>query len=254
MQEDQKIPEGNVHPDNSVLSKDSEFYQPEDNRTTREKLRTMNFKDKVIFIGQYYGLKILAVIAIAAVVLYFILHYAFLKDSVLNIVAVNAQDIATTSAAADTQDFYDAFLKQNHFDPDDVQIGIDSSFNALADDSNSSNMQNIQAIQVNLMAGTDDVVFSDEEFMTSIGETGYLTDITKCLPQDVLDKYTDDLLYVTDVDAKVKMAVGVRLHDNDWIAKSGWFANVKEPVIGICSSAQNQDTAKAFLLYVLGEE
>lgn len=74
------------------------------------------------------------------------------------------------------------------------------------------------------------------------------------LPQDVLDKYTDDLLYVTDVDAKVKMAVGVRLHDNDWIAKSGWFANVKEPVIGICSSAQNQDTAKAFLLYVLGEE
>lgn len=115
-------------------------------------------------------------------------------------------------------------------------------------------MQNIQAIQVKLMAGTDDVVFSDEEFMTGIGETGYLTDITKCLPQDVLDKYTDDLLYVTDVEAKVKMAVGVRLHDNDWIAKSGWFANVKEPVIGICSSAQNQDTAKAFLLYVLGEE
>lgn len=48
MQEDQKIPEGNVHPDNSVLSKDSEFYQPEDNRTTREKLRTMNFKDKAV--------------------------------------------------------------------------------------------------------------------------------------------------------------------------------------------------------------
>ena len=167
---------------------------------------------------------------------------------------MRSSDTCSRKAAADTQDFYDAFLKQNHFDPDDVQIGIDSSLNALADDSNSSNMQNIQAIQVNLMAGTDDVVFSDEEFMTSIGEMGYLTDITKCLPQDVLDKYTDDLLYVTDVDAKVKMAVGVRLHDNDWIAKSGWFANVKEPVIGICSSAQNQDTAKAFLLYVLGEE
>ena len=52
MQENQKIPEGNVHPDNSVLSKDPEFYQPEDNRTTREKLRTMNYKDEVIFIGQ----------------------------------------------------------------------------------------------------------------------------------------------------------------------------------------------------------
>ena len=55
-QEDKKIPEGNVHPDQSVLSENSAFYKPEDNRTTREKLQSMNFKDKIIFIVQYYGL------------------------------------------------------------------------------------------------------------------------------------------------------------------------------------------------------
>ena len=52
-QQNNKKPEGNIHPDNSVLSRDSQLYRPEDTRTTREKLKSMKFKDKVIFIVQY---------------------------------------------------------------------------------------------------------------------------------------------------------------------------------------------------------
>lgn len=253
MQEEHKLPEGNVHPDNSVLSKDSDFYQPEDNRSTREKLKTMNFKDKVIFIAQYYGLKILAIIVIAAVILYFILHWALEKETVLSIMAVNAQNITESSAAADEKSFYDKFLKDNDIDPDDVDVSVDSSLNVVADDSNSSSMANVQSIQVQLMAGTDDVMFADEEFMTSVGEMGYLADLTDYLPQDLLDKYADDIVYATGVDSKKTEAVGIRLKDNQWIKKSGWFANVKEPVIGLCMASQHQDLAEKFLLYVLDE-
>lgn len=253
MQEEHKLPEGNVHPDNSVLSKDSDFYQPEDNRSTREKLKTMNFKDKVIFIAQYYGLKIAAVIIIAIAVIYFILHWVLTKDTVLNIMAVNAQDIMNSSAAADEQSFYDEFLTENDIDPKDVEVSIDSSLNVVADDTNSSSMANIQSIQVQLMAGTDDIMFSDEEFMTSVGEMGYLADLTDHLPQNVLDKYADDIVYATGVDSKKTEAVGIRLKDNEWIKKSGWFANVKEPVLGICMASQNQDLAERFMLYVLDE-
>ena len=57
-QQNNKKPEGNIHPDNSVLSRDSQLYRPEDTRTTREKLKSMKFKDKVVFIVQYYGLKL----------------------------------------------------------------------------------------------------------------------------------------------------------------------------------------------------
>lgn len=253
MQGEQKLPEGNVHPDNSVLSKDSDFYQPEDNRSTREKLATMNFKDKVIFIAQYYGLKIAAIILIAVVVIYFVLHYALAKETVLNIMAVNAQDIMNSSAEADEQSFYEEFMAQNDIDPDKSEIGIDSSLNVVSDDNadQSSTIANMQSVQVQLMAGTEDIMFADEEFLTQVGSMGYLADITKLLPQDVLDEYADDIVYTTLTETQEQVAVGIKLNDNSWIDESGWFANVKGPVIGVCAATQNIDLAKKFAVYVL---
>ena len=252
MPEENKITEGNVHPDHSVLSRDSDFYQPEDTRTTREKLKSMKFKDKVGFIVQYYGLKILAVSAAAALVVYLILHFALAKETALSIMAVNAQDIMTSSAAADEKSFYDDFLKQNGIDPDKVEIGISSNVNVVVDDSDSSSIADIQSVQVQLMAGTDDIIFADEEFFTSIGEMGYLADLSAYLPTDILEQYADEIVYATNIDTNDKIAVGIRLKDNAWIAKSGWFANVKEPMIGICAATQNADLAQKFMLYVLG--
>lgn len=251
-QQNNKKPEGNIHPDNSVLSRNSQLYRPEDTRTTREKLKSMKFTDKVVFIVQYYGLKILAVIAAIALVIYLIVHFAFAKEVVLNIVAVNAQDIATTSAA-DERSFYEDFLKTHVEDTDDAEVGIASNVSVSEDESNSVGMQNLQAIQVQLMAGTVDDVLADEAFATSLGEMGYLADITTILPQDVLDKYADDIVYATSVDTNETAPVGIRLKDNAWLKKSGWYANVENPVIGVSAAADHADLAVDFMLYVLDE-
>lgn len=251
-QQNNKKPEGNIHPDNSVLSRNSQLYRPEDTRTTREKLMSMKFTDKVVFIVQYYGLKILAVIAAVALVIYLIVHFAFAKEVVLNIVAVNAQDIATTSAA-DEQSFYEDFLKTHVEDTDDAEVGIASNVRVSEDESNNAGMQNLQAIQVQLMAGTVDDVLADEAFATSLGEMGYLADITTILPQDVLDKYADDIVYATSVDTNETAPVGIRLKDNAWLKKSGWYANVENPVIGVSAAADHADLAVDFMLYVLDE-
>ena len=251
-QQNNKKPEGNIHPDNSVLSRNSQLYRPEDTRTTREKLKSMKFTDKVVFIVQYYGLKILAVIAAIALVIYLIVHFAFAKEVVLNIVAVNAQDIATTSAA-DEQSFYEDFLKTHVEDTDDAEVGIASNVSVSEDESNSAGMQNLQAIQVQLMAGTVDDVLADEAFATSLGEMGYLADITTILPQDVLDKYVDDIVYATSVDTNETAPVGICLKDNAWLKKSGWYANVENPVIGVSAAADHADLAVDFMLYVLDE-
>ena len=251
-QQNNKKPEGNIHPDNSVLSRNSQLYRPEDTRTTREKLKSMKFTDKVVFIVQYYGLKILAVIAAIALVIYLIVHFAFAKEVVLNIVAVNAQDTATTSAA-DEQSFYEDFLKTHVEDTDDAEVGIASNVSVSEDESNSAGMQNLQAIQVQLMAGTVDDVLADEAFATSLGEMGYLADITTILPQDVLDKYADDIVYATSVDTNETAPVGIRLKDNAWLTKSGWYANVENPVIGVSAAADHADLAVDFMLYVLDE-
>lgn len=246
--------EQNVHPDKSVLSKDSDFYRPEDTRTTREKLKSMNWKDKIIFIAQYYGLKIAAIILCVVFVVYLILHFIFEKDTVLNIMAVNAQNITTISAAADEKSFYDEFLTQNGINPEDVDVSVDSTLNVVADDTNSTSMANIQAIQVQLMAGTDDVMFADEEFMASVGEMEYLADLNDYLSKELMEKYADDIVYATGLDSGEERAIGIRLTDNAWIEKSGWFENVKGPVVGICAGVQNKELSQQFVLYILGEQ
>ena len=57
----------NVRPDFAKLPEDSEFYQPEDKRTTREKLKTMNRKEKAEFIVEYYGINIVVAVVLISV-------------------------------------------------------------------------------------------------------------------------------------------------------------------------------------------
>ena len=47
--------------------------------------------------------------------------------------------------------------------------------------------------------------------------------------------------------------VGIRLKDNAWLKKSGWYVNVENPVIGVSAAADHADLAVDFMLYVLDE-
>ena len=75
----------NVRPDFAKLPEDSEFYQPEDKRTTREKLKTMNRKEKAEFIVEYYGINIVVAVVLISVAIGLVVHFACKKENVLSV-------------------------------------------------------------------------------------------------------------------------------------------------------------------------
>ena len=79
----------NVRPDFAKLPEDSEFYQPEDKRTTREKLKTMNRKEKAEFIVEYYGINIVVAVVLISVAIGLVVHFACKKENVLSVYVVN---------------------------------------------------------------------------------------------------------------------------------------------------------------------
>ena len=110
---------------------------------------------------------------------------------------------------------------------------------------------NIQMIQTQLMANSVDVFFAPEDFFKSLGEFEYLADLNDYLPADVLKKYKDDLVYIKGLDSGKTYPVGIRLKNNKWIKKTGWYKD--EVVVGIADNAKDGDLATALVLEILGE-
>ena len=71
-------------------------------------------------------------------------------------------------------------------------------------------------------------VFSDYDFFYSLGEFDYFTDIRECFPEEVLEKYKDDIVYVKSTETGKKIS--------DWHktkkAMRGWKkpAGIRIPV------------------------
>lgn len=238
----------NVRPDFAKLPEDSELYQPEDKRTTREKLKTMNRKEKVAFIVEYYGINIVVATVLICVVIGLAVHFVCKKENVLSIYAVNT---AQGDCPGDETEFYVDFLKRNGIDPDKVDISISANLSVSADAQDSASQTNIQMIQARLMANSVDVFFAPEDFFTSIGEFEYLADLKDYLPADVLEEYKDDLVYIKGLDSGKTYPVGIRLKNNKWVKKTGWYKD--EVVVGIADNAKDGDLATALVLEILGE-
>lgn len=238
----------NVRPDFAKLPEDSEFYQPVDKRTTREKLKTMNRKEKAEFIVEYYGINIVVAVVLISVAIGLVVHFACKKENVLSVYVVNTTQ---GDCPGDDSAFYADFLKRNGVNPDKVDISISANLSVSVDAQDSASQTNIQMIQTQLMANSVDVFFAHEDFFKSLGEFEYLADLNDYLPADVLKKYKDDLVYIKGLDSGKTYPVGIRLKNNKWIKKTGWYKD--EVVVGIADNAKDGDLATALVLEILGE-
>lgn len=67
----------------------------------------------------------------------------------------------------------------------------------------------------------------------------------------MLEEYKDDLVYIKGLDSGKTYPVGVRLKDNKWIKKTGWYED--EVVVGIADYAKDGNLATALVLEILEE-
>lgn len=241
--------EGNIRPDFAKLPEDSELYQPADSRSTREKLKAMNAKEKAAFIAEYYGINILVTVALVVAAIFLVVHFLFSKDIGFNVMAVNTGEV---DCPADSEEFYKDFLDGQDFDWKHEEVSVNVGLGVSMDAEDSASQTNLQMIVSRLMTGSVDVFFANEDVLYSVGEFEYLADLNNYLPSDIMDKYEDDLVYIKGVESGKTYPVGIRIPaDNEWLQKSGWYED--GAVVGIQDNAEHGELATNFVLEILGE-
>lgn len=237
----------NVMPDRSRAGEDSVLYQQVEDRTEREKLKQLHGKDKAWYLIQYYGIQTVVALVLIVTALYFIIHYVTQKDPVLQIMAVNANRIEVNPAAE--EDYYTEFLRENGLDPDKQTVLVSCNLGATTNPDDNASVESIQMIQSRFMTGSVDVFFSDYDFFYSLGEFDYLADIRDYLPDEVLEKYKEDLVCVKSAETGKEYPIGITLKQNAWAKETGWYKD--SCVVGLAEGLKDSDLAVKFIEKVL---
>ena len=234
----------NIKPDFSKAGEDSIPYKKEEPKTEREKLKELHGKDKIWYLVHYYGLQTIVALAIIGTISFLIIHYVTQKDTALEIMAVNA--IQSADNPAGDSGYYNDFLKENGLDPDKSEVLVSSNnLGASANENDGASAESIQMIQSRFMTQSVDVFFADYDFFYSLGEFDYLADIREYLPEELLEKYKDDLVYVKSIETGKKYPIGIKLEKNAWVKETGWYPDTC--VVGLAEGLKNKDLAVKFI-------
>lgn len=240
----------NIKPDFSKAGEDSILYKKEEPKTEREKLKELHGTDKVWYLVQYYGLQTVVALAVIGILAFLIVHYVTQKDTALEIMAVNA--IQSEDNPAGDSGYYNGFLKENGLDPDKSEVLVSSNLGASANENDGASAESIQMIQSRFMTQSVDVFFADYDFFYSLGEFDYLADIREYLPEELLEKYKDDLVYVKSTETGKKYPIGIKLEKNAWVKETGWYPDTC--VVGLADGLKNKDLAVKFIEEKILEE
>ena len=240
----------NIKPDFSKAGEDSILYKKEKPKTEKEKLKELHGKDKVWYLVHYYGLQTMVALAIIGTISFLIIHYVTQKDTALEIMAVNAMQ-SEDNPAGDSG-YYNDFLKENGLDPDKSEVLVSSNLGASANENDGASAESIQMIQSRFMTQSVDVFFADYDFFYSLGEFDYLADIREYLPEELLEKYKDDLVYVKSTETGKKYPIGIKLEKNAWVKETGWYLDTC--VVGLADGLKNKDLAVKFIEEKILEE
>ena len=234
----------NIKPDFSKAGEDSILYKKEEPKTEREKLKELHGKDKIWYLVHYYGLQTIVALAIIGTISFLIIHYVTQKDTALEIMAVNA--IQSADNPAGDSGYYNDFLKENGLDPDKSEVLVSSNnLGASANENDGASAESIQMIQSRFMTQSVDVFFADYDFFYSLGEFDYLADIREYLPEELLEKYKDDQVYVKSIETGKKYPIGIKLEKNAWVKETGWYPDTC--VVGLAEGLKNKDLAVKFI-------
>lgn len=240
----------NRKPDFSKAGEDSILYKKEKPKTEREKLKELHGKDKIWYLVHYYGLQTIVVLAIIGIISFLIIHYVTQKDTALEIMAVNAMQSEDNPAG--NSGYYNDFLKENGLDPNKSEVLVSSNLGASANENDGASAESIQMIQSRFMTQSVDVFFADYDFFYSLGEFDYLADIREYLPEELLEKYKDDLVYVKSTETGKKYPIGIKLEKNAWVKETGWYPDTC--VVGLADGLKNKDLAVKFIEEKILEE
>lgn len=206
--------------------------------------KALTTKAKFQYIWDYYKWHILVGICVFALLIYTIVHFVTYKKPILNVIMVNCYN----NLENDTTGF-DAYLKQEGFNPEKECVSLTTSLTTMMDEMDVTNLSDYDSLTMRLTAGGEDLILSSEDVYLEYAAQGCMVNLSEVLSKDLLEKYKEQLVYVTDSETGISYPCGLYLEDNAWIQEYDYYD--EGCYLGILTKAEHSDTALSFLEYVL---
>lgn len=206
--------------------------------------KALSGKAKAGYIWDYYKWPILVAVAVAALVIYFIHHYATYREPILNVIMINCND----SISADASGF-DEFLTDHGYDPKNQPVSLTSSLH-FSDSEYSMSYNDQQVLTMLIAAGGQDLFFGTGDVFLEYANQGALIDLSAVLSEELLEKYKDHLIYSTDGGEASSYPCAIELTDNEWVKKNNYYDTC---YFGIFYQSEHSDAALQFAEFLLDQ-
>lgn len=220
--------------------------EKEDRIRQKEQWKQLSPAEKWQYFKDYYLWITIGVVAGIAIIIFLIVHFATKTSFVMGVMAVNTDG---EHIEATGPDYFTDFLRDHGITSKREVVNL--NYTIWIDPNSDSNVDstNLSTIQVLFMTRSVDVFFSDAEFLKLMGGTDYLVDLRDYLPEDILAKYEDQQILVLDTMTGETIVAGIRLEDNEWVQKTGWYEH--EAAVGLADGMKNPELAVALLEEIL---
>lgn len=220
----------------SALDDTADIYKPRDQRSEKEKLSEMTFKEKMAYFNSYYKYKTLAVIAILAFIIYGVYSILTPKpETVLYTAVINYA--LNDECAATLQEDMSRILNINS---KNQEVLIDTSFYIGTEgDVSQFSLSNEQKLSTYFYAGEIDVVIAPESDFSRYAYYGNFSKISDQLPTDLYSSLTDAFYFSDQEDDPTKNAYGIYLDGAKIYNNAGEL--IDKPVLGIVANSKHKE-------------
>lgn len=233
-------------PKQSRLDDDALIYQPRKKQTEKEKLREMSFPDKLAYLWEYYKLQAFAILAVIALIIYFV--YVILNPAIVP--KFSAAMINNTIDETVLNKYSTDFAERLKLDPKKECVDFNTSFNLGVDDPYSMNITT--ALAARIANHEIDVMIAPESYFKSFTNAGYLGKLSDQLPTDVYSSLTDKFYITNTTDDKEKNVYGIYLSDTKLYKNNAY--NEDPYILGIVLGSKHENNTVEFIRYLFNEK
>jgi hypothetical protein len=232
-------------PKETKLTEDAVIYQPRQKLTEKQKLKDMNFQDKLSYLWEYYKIHAIVIVGVIA-----LLSYIIYEVITPNIETRFYAAIINNTIGDEVWEQYSTQLSEYlELDEKTESVQLNHNFYLNSNSEYSMNMQ--QALSTYVAAGEVDVIIAPESTFREYAYYGFFQKISDHIPTDLYTSLADYVFVSNTEEVAEKSAYGIYLTDTKLFRENA--VNTDPYILGILANSGNKENAAEFLRMLYNE-
>lgn len=228
-------------PKQTRLDDNAFIYQQRPVQTEKEKLKNMNFREKVAYLWEYYRVYAAVAAVVIALIAYFI--YEMVTPDVRPQFYAAIMDSAVDPEVL--EQYESDFADYLHLDPKRESVELNATFFSA---NNEYALSTQQVLTTFMAAGEVDVIIAPESVFERFVKIGNFAKLYDELPTDVYSSLTD-YFYISETSEDTeKNAYGIYLNGSDLFKDVTY--NGEPYVLGIIPNYPHEENTVEFIKYL----